>query len=176
MVRQVTSKLLAVGAAAIGLGAASCVADGDAGAAGTSSATQPRIEFDRERCFPNSVRETPRDGPYTAGPVRPEPRIAQPGPPINSVSGVPRFIITNSTGERIVQFFTKSPDTSEWGADHFETDETLAPEQFCTARVVLGPDESEDNCAFDLRAVTDSGRVIERTGFDACSASRITLD
>lgn len=168
---------MSAGLAAISLAASACVDEnGGAGLSERTPQSDVSIELDRERCFPRSPDARPTDAPYVASPTRPEPRIADPGPPINGTADEPRFAILNRTGETVAQLYWMPSGGGDWSADQIGDGAAIASQRFCTARVIKPAAVSDAQCLFDFRAVTASGRPVTVTGVNVCSARRITFE
>ena len=78
-------------------------------------------------------------------------------------------VLTNHTGHAMIQFFASSVAAHDWQEDRLGP--VLADGQ--SRRVVLtraGP------CQFDLKAVLDDGRSIERRGVDVCATPNYTFE
>ena len=177
MIRKPGFSIASGAMATMSIATSACV---DAGASPAASASVPEgsapvsIALDMERCFGRTALLP--EGPYTAYPTRPQPRMATDEVAINGTREEPRFAIFNRTGEAIAELYWMPSGGDEWNDNQVQEGAVLSPQQFCTASVAILPDAGEDECRFDMRAVTVGGRTVNVTFVDVCKVSRVVFD
>ncbi len=147
-----------------------------ASTAGKGPATSP---LRGQGSVPARTVVTPPPGPDgeatrpTQGLSTPQPVIQGYAPDAISTDGNTRALaLLNRTGEGIQAVYWSNSATLEWGENRLLDDQSFAHDQQWNVNFFDG----SNACLFNLRAVTDSNRLIEYTWVNICNENLLVLE
>lgn len=90
------------------------------------------------------------------------------GPPAYAMER--HVVITNDTHQAIVEIYLSNVGTQNWQQDILGSD-FLTP----GSSLIVGIDDRQGQCRFDLKTVLDDGTDLVRRNVDVCGVERYTI-